>query len=300
MVLGDVPDHREVRLARPAYDHFCVLVNSSLNFCPSFLLPDRKQTHISPTVKNGVGESAPSATKGGSTHDGSDCWTIRLMVSSPITRKRCSAPGARYLGRSQLETAYLRKQLNNSMKELDLEQLEDSDYLLDILIQCENVLDTLDTYVARNWFEGEVVKGPIIRRHWVTFSLRYPHRKMPDPRAALRLLKHGVQVEFNTMKQSVAGKVNTPEHEPEEATDWLVTITIPRRLMDDTNEADLEYDEEVDIDDVEDAKDTGLDDESPYQEDEQLPSGDDMPMDQQQPPPQQQVPLPQQGQPPQR
>jgi hypothetical protein len=155
--------------------------------------------------------------------------------------------------------------------ELDLEPLEDSDYLLSVLIDCEAVLDNLDLYVAIHWIEGEVVKGPIIRRHWVTFSLMYPHDKMPDPRAALRLLKHGVQVEFNTMKQRVAGTVTTPAHEPDTATDWLVTITIPRRLLDDINEADLEYDEEVNTDDVEDAKDIGLDDESSYQEDEQLP-----------------------------
>ena len=113
---------------------------------------------------------------------------------------------------------------------------------------------------------------------------------MPDPRAALRLLKHGIQVEFNTIKQKEEGDVTTPDHEPKKATDWLVTVTVPRSLMDDINEADLEYDDDVNTDDVEDAKDSGLDDESPYQEDEQLPGGDAMNMEQ---------PMPAQGQPPQ-
>jgi hypothetical protein len=155
--------------------------------------------------------------------------------------------------------------------DLDLEKLEDSTFLLDVLLNCESVLDDLDLWCYLNWFEGEIAKGPVIRRHWVTFSVRYDHDKMPDPRAALRLLKHGIQVEFNTMKQKATGNVVTPDHEPKTPTDWLVTITIPRHLMDDINEADLEYDEDVDTDDVEDAKDVGLDNESQYQEDEQLP-----------------------------
>ena len=163
------------------------------------------------------------------------------------------------------------------MADIDLEKLEDSDFMLDVLIQAENVLDSLDAYVYFGWLDGEVVKGPVIRRHWVTFSLKYPHDKMPDPRAALRFLKHGVQVEFNTIKQKEPGDIATPDHEPKKS-DWLVTITIPRRLMDDINEADLEYEDDVNTDDVEDAKDSGLDDESAFQQDDQqLPPDDENP-----------------------
>lgn len=157
---------------------------------------------------------------------------------------------------------------------IDLEKLEDSTYMLDILLQCENVLDMFDVYTALNWFDGEVVKGPIVRRHWVSFSLLYPHDKMPDPRMALRLLKHGIQCEFNQVKREVAGDVNTRDHEPKKPTDWLVTITIPRRLLDQTEEAELEaYDDEVNPDDVIAAKDIGLDDQSTLQQDEQAPEG---------------------------
>jgi hypothetical protein len=169
------------------------------------------------------------------------------------------------------------------MQDLDLEKLEDSNYMLDILIQCENVLDMLDIYVYRSWDQGEVIQGPTIRRHWVTFGLRYPHDKMPDPRAALRLLKHGVQVEFNSMKQTEPGNAIQPDQEPTKKTDWLVTITIPRRLLDQTEEADLEtYDDDVNPDDVEAAKDIGLDNESSYQADEQTPTSE-MPPGQMQP-----------------
>ncbi len=164
---------------------------------------------------------------------------------------------------------------------IDLEKLEDSTYLLDLLIQCENVLDSLDIYVYRSWYDGEVVKGPTVRRHWVSFSLLYPSDKMPDPRAALRLLKHGIQVEFNEIKREEAGNVNNPDYEPKKNNFWLVTITIPRRLLDQTEEADLsdDYEEEVNPDDVTAAKDIGLDDQSVYQQDEQNPQGEGMGME---------------------
>lgn len=177
---------------------------------------------------------------------------------------------------------------------IDLDKLEDSNHLLDMLLACESVLDSLDTYCYSNWFSGEVVEGPIVRRHWVSFSLLYPISKMPDPRAALRLLKHGVQVEFSRVKRA-----NDPithagqEPEPTSPTDWLVKITIPRRLLDQTEEAKLEvYDDEVDTDEVTAAKDVGLDSESQYQADEQLPDGSAPPM-----PPGQMPPAPPPGQP---
>lgn len=177
---------------------------------------------------------------------------------------------------------------------IDLDKLQDSNYLLDVLLQVEDVIDSLDIYTYSGWISGEVIEGPIVRRHWVTITLRYPYRKMPDPRAALRLLKHGVQVEFNSVKREQPGKPGHPDQEPDKATDWLVKLTIPRRLLDQIEGADLEdYDDEVNPDDVEAAKDIGLDDESQYQADEQLPD-EAMNQQQPQPPPMQQQP----GQPP--
>ena len=163
-------------------------------------------------------------------------------------------------------------------KSIDLDALSDSKYLLDILIQLENVLDSNDAYAFVNWESLEVVRGPIIKRHWISFSLRADHSKMPDPKFALRLLKIGVQCQFERMKQEVAGNVTAPDHEPDHQTDWMVTITVPRRLLDQTEEADLEtYDDEINQDDVVSAQDIGLDDESSYHEDEQNPEGMDNP-----------------------
>lgn len=173
---------------------------------------------------------------------------------------------------------------------IDLEKLEgadgESNHLLDLLTQMEDVLDSLDIYVYRHWFDGEVIEGPIVRRHWLSFSLLYPHDKMPDPRGALRLLKHDVIVEFSKVhrdgekfhamadeksepkdsEKKIEAKENDPEH-----TFWMVKINFPRRLISQMG-ADLDfYDDEVDVEDVEAAKDGGIDDESAYNTDEQEP-----------------------------
>jgi hypothetical protein len=156
--------------------------------------------------------------------------------------------------------------------QIDLEKLQDSTHLLDMLLQCENVLDSMDCYVYQNWIHGEVVEGPIVRRHWVTIGLLYPYNKMPDPRAALRLLKHGVQVEFNQIRRQESARPGQSPKTPKEPTDWYVTLTFPRRLLDQIDGVDLEiYDNEVDTDEVTAAKDVGLDDETPVKADEQLP-----------------------------
>lgn len=167
---------------------------------------------------------------------------------------------------------------------IDLAKLEDSDYLLDVMIQIEDLLDSLDLWVFKSWYDGEVSDGPVVRRHWVSISLLYPYNKMPDPRAALRLLKHGVQVEFNKIKQAETNSQTGESEEPEKPTHWLVKLTLPRRLLSQSDEANLEiYDDEVDSDDVTAAKDTGLDNESRYQSDEQAPK-DGNPLDAETPP----------------
>jgi hypothetical protein len=155
---------------------------------------------------------------------------------------------------------------------LDLKDLEDSDHLLDALIQCEDILDSLDVYVYRNWFSGEVIEGPIIKRHWVSITLLYPTRKMPDPKAALRLMKHGISLEFTKVKKEndkheTKGMAASEEHEDHEKNKyWMVEITFPRRLLKPITN-DLErYDDEVEVSDVEDAKDGGMEADTAYQD----------------------------------
>lgn len=186
---------------------------------------------------------------------------------------------------------------------LDLEKIQESPHLLDILLQMEDVLDSLDVYVFKNWYLGEVAEGPKVRRYWLDFTLKYPYHKMPDPKAALRLMKHGVRVDFWKAKlkdgefvdaeedyQEEEGEGQPPEANPSDPADdstkgvvWLVKISIPRRLVAQMSSEEMDfYDEEVDVDDVEDAKDSGIDDESAYMNDDdgtgqQQPGMDQMP-----------------------
>lgn len=154
---------------------------------------------------------------------------------------------------------------------LDLEKLNDSPHLLDILIQMEDVLDSLDLYVFANWMKGELVEGPIVRRYWFDITLRYDKDRLPDPRGALRLLKHGIRVDYNKVRLGKRDDVEEGDEQPSpESTEteshfthWEVKISVPKRLVSDMNAAELDfYDDEIDIEDVQDAQDSGMTDQS--------------------------------------
>ena len=171
---------------------------------------------------------------------------------------------------------------------IDLEKIQDNEFLLKLLIDMEDILDSIDCYAFFGWLDGEIVEGPIVRRHWVSMSLLYPHKKMPDPRVAKRLLKLGVTVEFSKVKQSEKefhpyvddGKPNeaaadqakeAKSEEDPKTWFWMVKITYPRRLLNQMSPDNDFYEDDVDTDTVEDAQDSGIDDESAYNTDEQNP-----------------------------
>lgn len=153
---------------------------------------------------------------------------------------------------------------------IDFDKLQESPHLLDILVQMEDVLDSFDIYVFKNWIEGEIVQGPKLRRYWFDFTLRYPKNKMPDPKGAMRLVKHGVRVSYEeaTVEDAQTGREEVDEDENAKgSTHWEVTISIPRRLLSDMNAAELDlYDEDVEVEDVQDAQDSGMNDETGYTE----------------------------------
>lgn len=145
---------------------------------------------------------------------------------------------------------------------IDLDQLQDSPHLLDLLVQMEDVLDSLDVYVFKNWIDGELIDGPVVRRYWLDMTLRYPYSRMPDPQAALRLLKHGVRVDYQKAKEDGSA---ADEDADGAGVFWLVKVSIPRRLVVDITAKQLDfYDDEIDAEDVQDAKDAGMDDETAY------------------------------------
>ena len=118
---------------------------------------------------------------------------------------------------------------------------------LDVLMQVDEYLDTLNVYAYPNWFKGEIVEGPEIEKYWVTVTLMYPHKLMPDPSGAERILASGGKVYYAKDKLLTAAKLVTPEDRSDtpdprrpgmpaakkvERPVWLVTLEIPRQYMD--------------------------------------------------------------------
>jgi hypothetical protein len=143
---------------------------------------------------------------------------------------------------------------------------------LDILIEFEGILDDLHIYAYENWIKGEIIRGPIISKYWVEVYLMYPAKYMPNPDAATRLIKHGAYVFYkkDTLTDNV--KINTPGDlvaDPESGNNipktktidvYVVKIVMPRHLLDEYNVTKLSsMATDIDLDDVIDAYDQGLD-----------------------------------------
>jgi len=156
-------------------------------------------------------------------------------------------------------------------------RLSDSESLTDVLIQMEDFMDSLDLYVFKNWFEGEIVQGPEIRRYWVSMTLKYDYKEMPDPAGAERLIQHGVKVSYRKAKEEASVEVESyddlmPNNKPkmEQNDIWLVSVQIPRRFIEELDDSDLEMhvdDELVDVEDVSDARDENIDQEEAFTKD---------------------------------
>lgn len=153
-----------------------------------------------------------------------------------------------------------------------LKQIYDGTSSLDMLIEFEEILDTLHIYAYKNWIEGEVVGGPDVSRYWVEVSLMYPYKKMPDPTAALRLIKHGCYVHYAKYKLQTSVEVKSPndvEMDPntgkrkpkKEITPvWVVKISMPRHFVDEFDSEKIKINgEEIDMSEVTAAYDQALD-----------------------------------------
>ena len=145
------------------------------------------------------------------------------------------------------------------------------------LLDFERVLDELDLYAFKNWQIGELVAGPNIGKYRVTCIFMWPERLMPDPRGARRLLPFDCEIKFKKTSMKVPMKVRNPDdfrpgtHKARliEKKIWLVEITMPKSLMSDIRTGSVELeDEEIDLQDLDQAYEQDLDQES-YQSDKQ-------------------------------
>lgn len=144
-----------------------------------------------------------------------------------------------------------------------------SESSLETLLDFERVLDQLDIYAFENWKRGELVEGPIVDRHWVTAKFMWPHKLMPDPDGAKRLLGYNAKVMYERDKLASPVKVEdyddfrpgTRKPKLREDAVWILEIRMPKELIQDINEGYLELEgREVDMTDLDDAYEQNLSD----------------------------------------
>jgi len=144
-----------------------------------------------------------------------------------------------------------------------------SDSALSTLMDFERVLDELDMYVFKNWKAGELVAGPVYEKYFVTCTFMWPHKLMPDPRGADRLMEYDCEIKWNKDVLEYPIKVKDPsDFKPGtkmprlgKVPIWLVEITMPKKLMFEIERGSLELESDsVEAEDIESAYETGADD----------------------------------------
>ncbi len=127
---------------------------------------------------------------------------------------------------------------------------------LTTLLDFERVLDEVDIYAFRNWAIGELVDGPEIGRYKITATFMWPEKRMPDPRGARRLLPFDCHVEYKREMVKIPIRITNPsDYRPGtkkakimEQPVWLVSITMPKSLIQDVKTGSVEMeDEEIDL-----------------------------------------------------
>lgn len=152
-----------------------------------------------------------------------------------------------------------------------------SDGSLTTLLDFERVLDEVDLYAFRNWELGELVTGPDIKRYTVTCTFMWPRKLMPDPRGGRRLLPFDCVVEYQKKELAIPVKIQDPSDYRQGTKKaklmikpvWLVSITMPKALMNDIRTGSIEMeDQDIDLSELDQAYEEDLDKES-MQNDEQ-------------------------------
>lgn len=145
---------------------------------------------------------------------------------------------------------------------------------LDVLMQVDEYLESLNIYAYPNWFSGEIVDGPRIEKYWVTVTLMYPRKMMPDPAGAERIIASGGKVYYAEDSLISAAKLVDPTDRAEVADPrrpgqntakkvkrpiWLVTLEIPKQYMDTVTADRLSVDDnQIDLDKTEKAQTTEI------------------------------------------
>ena len=142
---------------------------------------------------------------------------------------------------------------------------------LDTLLDFERVLDALDMYAFANWEDGEIVEGPLYSRYWIECTFMWPRHMMPDPSGAERLLDYDCKITYNKSSIKKAKKIVDPgdfrpgTKKPKliDIPIWLVTIRMPRNLINTFEQAALDLEGEmIDAQDMQDVYEKDIDETS--------------------------------------
>lgn len=152
----------------------------------------------------------------------------------------------------------------------NLRSIDANGTLLDMLLEFEHVLDEQGLYGYKNWKLGEVSQGPSLSRYWMYVQLMYPYKKMPEPSGAKRLTSIGCEVEFNKGVLKVPVDVKSRDDLDEDGKPkikshkvWLIDVWMPRKFVDEFSDEKIKVgDDEIEVEEVNDAYDQGLDDET--------------------------------------
>lgn len=152
-----------------------------------------------------------------------------------------------------------------------------TDSSLETLLDYERVLDELDLYSFKNWKRGKLVEGPIYEKYFVTCKWMFEYLMMPDPDGAERLLSYGCEVVYDQDEYEYPLEVKTPDDfkpgtrvgklvsEPV----WVVSITVPKKLMSDIEQGSIELENEtLNQEEIESAYEQG-EDEDVYKDQDQ-------------------------------
>tara|TARA_B100001564_G_C20504767_1_gene607827 strand:- start:26 stop:553 length:528 start_codon:yes stop_codon:yes gene_type:complete len=143
-----------------------------------------------------------------------------------------------------------------------------SESSLETMMDIERVIDSLDIYAFKNWKKGELVEGPIRKKHWVEASFMWPKKLMPDPDGAKRLLGYNAKVTFRETTLATPVQVEdysdfrpgTKKPKLREDPVWVVNIKLPIELIKEFRDGYMDIEgEKLDIKEIDDAYEEGLD-----------------------------------------
>lgn len=141
-----------------------------------------------------------------------------------------------------------------------------TDSSLETLLDFERVLDDLDLYAFDNWKKGELVEGPVYEKYFVTCTFMYDFKNMPDPSGGERLLNYGCEIAYkkDTLEYPIKVKSyddfkpGTKMPRMVSKPIWLVSITMPKQLMNDIEQGSVELENDLlDQEEIEQAAEEG-------------------------------------------